>query len=819
MRSRALFVVGMLCGAGLLIAGCAGLRPGEALGDTVRGVIPIARPLPQSAPEHPGNVFLRGEDVVLSAPANTAKWRLLDAAGQSAAEGTGSAVRAAGLGVGWFRAEFCDAQNASLGWTTAAVLAPLAAPTPADSPIAIDAASAWFGRDDSARQERFARLAALAGVNWIRDRMSWAQIEPERGTYVARTTYDSAADVQAQAALKTLQVFHGTPEWALNESLDGEGARGRYPRDLRDEYAFCRAMAERFHGRVQAWEPWNEANIPNFGGHLIDEMCALQKAAYWGLKRGDPEIVACWNVFAGGGSGLHTEGVLKNEVWPYFDTYNIHTYDPPSRYLKEFENARSAATGRPIWLSECGIGLHFMPDSAAGELTPELEMKQARFIARSYASSLHAGVSRHFFFILGNYLENVNQFGLLRHDETPRPGYVAMAAVGRLLAGARCIGRVPPASGAGPYVLAFESRPDGNARDVLVIWADEPMQSPPDPGLRIEALYDCFGRPEPPHWPERLDDAAHFAVLPRGESRRLPLDPPPALSPWRSGEASPVVMQVEMPASSVRLSRQAYEIEPGRETAIPVQVYNFGEQIAKGSVAVERCPARWRVELDAAPIAIGPMERRAISLRVWMPEQGPDAVAGAWIVLRGAFGAAGRPVCAFRLVAAPGQCKPAASVALPRANTPERWKDNVVAQASGRHAASPSGGVQFDMRFSGGDAWGFPILELEPAEIPAPEMEGLALGFELIEGEGEVRVQFVEENGAHYVAGLTWAPKQEGPHRALALFKDVSWGAFSSPDPDQALQPEKVRRVLIGVNARPDSVVKMAVRDLAWVRY
>ena len=40
----------------------------------------------------------------------------------------------------------------------------------------------------------------------------------------------------------------------------------RFPRDLRDSFRFCRAMAERFKGVIQAWEPWNEANIPVLAG-------------------------------------------------------------------------------------------------------------------------------------------------------------------------------------------------------------------------------------------------------------------------------------------------------------------------------------------------------------------------------------------------------------------------------------------------------------------------------------------------------------------------------------------------------------------------
>ena len=78
-------------------------------------------------------------------------------------------------------------------------------------------------------------------------------------------------------------------------------------------------------------------------------------------------------------------------------------------------------------------------------------------MAQSYASSLHAGANRHFHFILGQYGEGNIQFGLLRHDLTPRPSYVALAAVGRLLAGARCLGRYPIDGKPDVRVIAFRA--------------------------------------------------------------------------------------------------------------------------------------------------------------------------------------------------------------------------------------------------------------------------------------------------------------------------------------------------------------------------
>jgi hypothetical protein len=127
--------------------------------------------------------------------------------------------------------------------------------------------------------------------------------------------------------------------------------------------------------------------------------------------------------------------VLDNVAWPYFDTYDIHSYSPVESYAKEFATSRVGACGRPIWISECGIHVHW--NGEHGDLSDAEEERQARFVPQSYATSLYAGVSRHFFFILGNYCEGKVQFGLLRHDLTPRRGYLALAATGRLLADAR----------------------------------------------------------------------------------------------------------------------------------------------------------------------------------------------------------------------------------------------------------------------------------------------------------------------------------------------------------------------------------------------
>ena len=626
--------------------------------DLGRALQQIPRGVPTPASDHPGNVFLVGEEVKIRLPArlltDTFRWQVLDdrrtvvESGQVRQSDAGT-LRIGKLGIGWYRVEFL-ASGKVRDWTTAAVLAQLAEPVPQDSPVCVDSATSWFARSDPSRQENFARLAALAGANWIRDRMSWGEIHPGPDRLGENTTYDTAASLQARHGLKVLQVFHDMPGWATDRQLDGERAARRFPRDLRVLYRFCKLMSRRYKGRVLAWEPWNEANITMFGGHSIDEMCTHQKAAYLGFKAGNPNVTVCWNVYASAGTALHSQGVLKNEAWPYFETYNIHSYQKFEDYKRQFAPAREAACGRPIWITECGIRLPSRTDRPWSELSQDDELRQARFIARSYASSLFAGVNRHFFFILGNYPERGVQFGLLRKDQSPRPGYVALAAVGRLLAGARSLGRWIPEDNHLLRVYAFRGRPDGVKRDVLVIWSEKPTSWSPPKSLSIERVYDYLGRTPGKGIPQDIGPAAIFVVLPKGAAEKLPLEPALCSSAFRSGTVSPVVLQLQMPHTEIRLKEQAHGIVLNNQTSLDIFAYNFSNGTVNGTIRVENVPKGWKLTPDRWEIEIEPMEQKRLPLALTATSVESNKADGNWLRLRGDFGESSKPVLAFRLL-------------------------------------------------------------------------------------------------------------------------------------------------------------------------
>jgi len=624
---RALWLFGAACLAAPLLFGPAMAQAAEE----IQGAIP--RPLPG----HPGNIFLAGEEVVPAASGEAAgAWRAVDYDGKLVAEGDGSGpIRLGRLPVGYYEIH----RGASERPIVVGVLAPLAAPTPKSSPIGVDAAIAWFYRD--ARIPAAANLCALAGMNWVRDRLTWGQIEPRQGEFAAATPYDVTAREQLAAGLRVLQVNHLTPAWAGRED-------SRFPPDLRDAYRFYREAARRWKGLVEAFEPWNEPDIPRFGGHTGSEIASMQKACYWGLKAGNPDAIVCQNVFA-----LYLPEVMAdfqaNEVWPYFDTLNFHHYRPLEVLPRIYEQFRAISGGRPMWVTECNLPSRWAGEAAAGELTPEEERRSAERVAKIFALSLHGGSSATFWFVFPHFVEGVHQFGVVRADLTPRPAYLALAAVGRLLADARPVGRLKTAGPESAGYL-FRARPDGKQCVVLVAWrqaatATLELAAPP------VAVFDAIGREKDAAGAAlAVGPAPVFALFAAEARERFEFVPAPTLPPRAEGDPSPIVLQAVWPAAKstapfVKGSPSHYLIARDGPESMPIFVYNFGAAEAKGRLRVHG-PEDWQLHLPEE-VSIQPLERVGLALTYDLREAKQRA--RATVRIDGDFGPAGKPLLSIRL--------------------------------------------------------------------------------------------------------------------------------------------------------------------------
>jgi len=590
-------------------------------------VKPLVRPLPN----HPGNVFLAGEEIVVPlAVRDGENWQSIDYDGKPVAKGTaqGGKARLGRLPVGYYELRQGDTA------TTIGVLAPLSAPVSPASPIAVDVAMSW-SYPTTVEKTSAASLCKLAGAAWVRDRMAWSEIEPGRDRFAQATRYDEAARIQSEAGLRVLQVAHSTPAWA------GKVAK-HFPEDLRDIYHFLRHVAARWKGRVQAFEPWNEADIAMFGGHSGAEMAALQKAAYLGIKAGNPQAIACLNVFAINRPDT-LDDLAANAAWPYFDTCNLHHYIRPEDYPAWYASFRRISAGRRLWVTEFDRAVPWSGDPQAQEPTPADQRLQARRVAITFASSLHEGPAEAFYFLLPHYTEGKTQFGILHRDLTPRPAYVALAAVGRLLAEARPLGRWKASS---PQVQAFlfRARPDGQEAEVLVAWTIEPHSEAQLP-VAPAAVFDHLGRSMSPAGTMlRLSQAPVYAVLPAGTGQQLSLVPPPPMPQRLEAIPSPVVLQAVWPRDRVALEKSAYRAVAGQDASVPVFAYNFSASPVTGKLTIA-APHGWDVSVPShVELAAGQRKQLAMSIR------GPVAVGmnPERVQLSGDFGPAGSTTLSVR---------------------------------------------------------------------------------------------------------------------------------------------------------------------------
>ncbi len=590
----------------------------------------FAQPTTRPLPGHPGNVFLSGEDVVVPLPAGDGTgWEAIDYDGKSVGNGqsTDGSAALGKLPVGYYELRRKGATTRAM----AAVLAPLTAPTPPTSPIGVDVAMAWFYK--APQMPAVASLCKLAGTNHVRDRLSWGEVEPKKDHFAPLTTrYDASAAAQSSAGLRVLQVNHSSAGWANPDHK-------RFPPDLRDAYRFHREMARRWKGHVLAFEPWNEADIDMFGGHTGAEMASLQKASYLGLKADNPDVIACLNVFA-----INRPATLDdldaNEAWPYFDTCNLHHYINADQYPGWYGSFRRICAGRPMWVSEFSMPVKWSGDKDLAEPTDEDLRVQAQRVPMVFAASLHEGPQACFYFLLPHYIEGQTQFGVIHKDLTPRPAYLALAAVGRLLADARPVGRLKSDDVKSPlHAFVFCARPDGIERDVLVAWSNGAEQAITLPGAPL-AAYDHLGRLIDGAAAMTITKRPTYALLPSGSSWNI--DPAPTMPPMKEGKPSPIVLQAVLPKTKTDVNKSAYRIT-GKET-IPVFAYNFSEQPAKGTIRVQ-CSTGWKAELPGE-IEMAGGERKELALSVE-----PSGAGVAAIHIDGDFGAMGKAVLSLRVEA------------------------------------------------------------------------------------------------------------------------------------------------------------------------
>jgi hypothetical protein len=147
----------------------------------------------------------------------------------------------------------------------------------------------WW-KPDIARRD--INLVKEMGFGWIKQSFAWRDIEDiKKGAYNWYFS-DLIVDEVEKAELKLLARIDRQPFWS-----QGPGADlylNGPPKDLVDFQDFCFVLADRYRGRIHAYQVWNEPNLSREWGERepnAAEYVGLLKACYTGIKAADPDAI------------------------------------------------------------------------------------------------------------------------------------------------------------------------------------------------------------------------------------------------------------------------------------------------------------------------------------------------------------------------------------------------------------------------------------------------------------------------------------------------------------------------------------------------
>jgi Bacterial Ig domain len=289
---------------------------------------------------------------------------------------------------------------------------------------------------------------------WVRVFVGWNGIEPAQGTYNTAEIASYNHFFHALPASTKIDVdVVGSPAWANG----GSGDPRTPPSDDADYAGFVNYLVNAFHGRVDAWEIWNEEDNSGWWSGTPAQYVGLLKAAYPAIKSADPHAT----VIVGGLTG--NDGAYLAQLYAAgargsFDVVGVHTdtaCNVTSPYVFEFNrgtktinqyfflgfisiHAAMVAAGdgdKPIYMTELGwssTSAECQVGAWAGKkLAGVSEQTQATYLQQAYhclAQPDYSYVKAAMWFELfdnGASANPLDNFGLLTSSYAPKPAFDA----------------------------------------------------------------------------------------------------------------------------------------------------------------------------------------------------------------------------------------------------------------------------------------------------------------------------------------------------------------------------------------------------------
>ncbi len=352
---------------------------------------------------------------------------------------------------------------------------------------------------DSIGMEILLDAAQNAGLTSIRDECWWSEIEKVKGIFTFPHTVDRLIRSIQRRGLSVLMILN------YNNPLYAEGAgSGISTNSNRIAFTrYCQEVVKRYARLgVKCYEIWNEPNVKSFWAPQPSAMEYLQllKMVYPSIKRIDSTVT----VVAGATSPAEMDPPIQGHVvWlrymtelfendggRHMDGLSFHFYRfdrGPEAYLtQDVQNLQSiVGRNRQLWITEAGY-----PTSSVWPNT-SLE-DQANYVARLYLFGRSVPNLTHIYYYDlrddgTNAADNEANFGLLFHDNSPKPSYIALKTVTSVVGykGFNALTRFDST-----YVLSFGSLSDR----VLAVWTSgAPETRTINTGMMNQVIYDRDG--------------------------------------------------------------------------------------------------------------------------------------------------------------------------------------------------------------------------------------------------------------------------------------------------------------------------------------
>lgn len=324
----------------------------------------------------------------------------------------------------------------------------------------------WWNLDYARRD---VEMIQDMGFGWVKQSLAWRDIEGiEKGKYDWFRP-DFIVDLVEAADLKLLARIDRQPFWS--QENDWPPLENAPPADLQDYGDFCGAIAERYRGRIAAYQVWNEPNLSREWGDEAPDPAAyteMLKICYEAIKEADPEAIVISAGLAPTGTNLplampdseYLQGMYEAGAADYFDVLGLNAPGykaAPEVSPDEAETTAEYGGGRwfafrhvedmraimeangdsdkQVAILEMGWTTdRFNPDYAWHAVT---EAEQADYLVRAYeyaAEHWRPWIGPMFTIYIADYAwtPEANEqwwWAITLPDGTPRPAYNALQAM------------------------------------------------------------------------------------------------------------------------------------------------------------------------------------------------------------------------------------------------------------------------------------------------------------------------------------------------------------------------------------------------------